>query len=150
MKLSNLMAAITAALLVIALANPAEAKKRYKRYHVTHSYSYDGRVVAHPAGCPRYLFCGCGSCKEIGISPAECKRRGLFLAANWFRFPRANPGPGMAAVRRGHVMIIRAYDGNNNATVYDPNSGGHKTRIHTRSLAGYKVVNPHGARMASR
>ena len=70
--------------------------------------------------------------------------RNLFLASNWFKFPRANPAPGMVAVRHHHVMYIMAVDGNGNATVYDPNSGGHRTRIHTRSLAGYSIRNPNG------
>lgn len=108
--------------------------------------AYDGRVVAHPAGCPSRAFCGCGVSVKVFGKPI----RDLFLARNWFKFPRATPGAGMVAVRNGHVMYIMAYDGNGNATVYDPNSGGHRTRIHIRSLAGYRVVNPHGARMASR
>jgi hypothetical protein len=54
----------------------------------------------------------------------------------------------MAAVRNHHVMIIRSVDANGNATVYDANSGGHQTRIHVRSLSGYRVVNPHGSHMA--
>lgn len=112
--------------------------------------SGDGRIVSHPTGCPWRAFCGCGSCAELGISASECKRRGLFLAANWLRFPSASPGPGMAAARRGHVMIIRDYLGGNMATVYDANSGGHQTRVHTRSLAGYRVVNPNGSRVAMR
>jgi len=55
----------------------------------------------------------------------------------------------MVAARSGHVMYIEAYNGDGTALVYDPNSGGHKTRVHVRSLAGYRVVNPHGS-LASR
>jgi hypothetical protein len=29
--------------------------------------------------------------------------------------------------------------------VYDPNSGQRKTRVHTRSLKGFVVVNPRGS-----
>jgi hypothetical protein len=55
----------------------------------------------------------------------------------------------MAAVRNHHVMVIESVDGNGNATVYDANSGGHQTRIHVRSLSGYRVVDPHASHVAS-
>jgi hypothetical protein len=55
----------------------------------------------------------------------------------------------MAAVRPHHVMVIMAYHGSGMATVYDANSGGHRTRVHLRSLAGYLVVNPRAGRIAS-
>ena len=97
-------------------------------------------IVSHPQGCPKRLFCGCGVSVKIFGKPI----RELFLARNWFKFPKAHPAPGMVAVRRHHVMAIVAVDGNGNAVVYDPNSGGRKTRVHTRSLAGFVVVNPHG------
>lgn len=106
-------------------------------------------IVAHPTGCPRWAFCGCGTCAKIGIPLAECKRMGLFLARNWLhRFPRTTCSSGMAAARLGHVMAILSCNGNNTATVYDPNSGGRLTRVHTRSLSGYTIVNPHGNRTA--
>lgn len=106
------------------------------------STSYDeGRIVSHPSGCPHSAFCGCGVSVKVFGHPI----RNLYLASNWFKFPHAAPAPGMVAVRNHHVMYIEAVDANGNAVVYDPNSGGHQTRIHTRSLAGYRVVNPHGA-----
>jgi hypothetical protein len=89
-------------------------------------------------------FCGCGAAVRLFGAPI----RSLWLAANWLRFPLAAPGPDMAAVRAHHVMVILAYHGNGLATVYDANSGGHRTRIHERSLAGYRVVNPHAGRIA--
>jgi hypothetical protein len=101
-------------------------------------------IVAHPSGCPRVAFCGCGAAVRLFGAPI----RSLWLAANWLRFPRAQPGPDMAAVRPHHVMVIPAYHGNGTATVYDANSGGHRTRIHERSLAGYRVVNPRAGRIA--
>lgn len=70
--------------------------------------------------------------------------RDLWLAANWLRFPRAEPAPGMAAVRAHHVMVIRRYLGNGLALVFDANSGRHLTRVHVRSLGGYRIVNPRG------
>lgn len=98
-------------------------------------------ILPHPSGCPRIAFCGCGaSIEAFGRSV-----RSLWLAANWLRFPPAVPGPGMAAVRRHHVMIIRQMIGPGIALVYDANSGGHRTRLHVRSLAGYSVRDPHGA-----
>lgn len=124
-------------LLAIAfLITPAQARHRH---HIMYGEEHE-RVVAHPSGCPYHAFCGCGVSVKIFGHPV----RSLFLAANWFKFPRANAAPGMVAVRNHHVMAILAVDANGNATVYDPNSGGHQTRIHTRSLAGYRIVNPNG------
>ncbi|MBV9460881.1 MAG: hypothetical protein JO141_25710 [Bradyrhizobium sp.] len=99
------------------------------------------RVVGgRPAGCPN-AFCGCeASLYKFGrIIP------GLNLASNWRRFPRTAPAPGMAAVRSGHVMILESQVGGNVWTVHDGNSGGHVTREHARSLAGYTIVDPSGA-----
>lgn len=127
-------------LALLLLTYPADAKKR-KHQIVTYD---EGQIVGHPSGCPSRAFCGCGVSVKIFGHPVK----NLFLASNWFKFPRTSPAPGMVAVRRGHVMAIMAVDGNGNATVYDPNSGGHKTRIHLRSLAGYIVVNPHGTNAA--
>jgi hypothetical protein len=98
------------------------------------------RVVGgRPAGCPN-AFCGCeASLYKFGrIVP------GLNLASNWRRFPRATPAPGMAAVRSGHVMILESQVAGNVWTVHDGNSGGHVTREHPRSLAGYTIVDPNG------
>jgi hypothetical protein len=112
-----------------AAAEPLAARRR-------------GAIIAHPSGCPRVAFCGCGAAVRLFGSPI----RSLWLAANWLRFPPAAPGPNMAAVRPHHVMVILAYHGGEMATVYDANSGGHRTRIHERSLAGFRVVNPRAER----
>ena len=96
-------------------------------------------ILPHPSGCPRTAFCGCGAASYLLGSPI----RNLWLASNWFSFPRAAPGPGMAAVRRHHVMAIISYHGDGTATVYDANSGRHQTRIHQVSLRGYVIVDPH-------
>ena len=95
-------------------------------------------IVSHPAGCPSRLFCGCGVSVRVFGRPV----RNLYLAANWLRFPSAAPSAGMVAARNGHVMYIEQYLGEGKAVVYDPNSGGGQTRVHVRSLSGYKVVNP--------
>ncbi len=101
----------------------------------------DERVVGgRPAGCPN-AFCGCeASLYRFGRVIPE-----LNLASNWRRFPRTAPAPGMAAVRSGHVMILEQQVAGNVWTVHDGNSGGHVTREHARSLAGYTIVDPSGA-----
>lgn len=105
------------------------------------AYALDaGRVVSHPAGCAWRAFCGCGASVEVFGHPV----RELFLAANWRRFPSAAPGPGMVAWRYGHVFVIRSVVSPGVVVAYDANSGGHLTRVHTVSLRGYRVVNPHG------
>ena len=101
------------------------------------------QVVSHPAGCPRTEFCGCGVARHI-FGRIDGAMRALWLAANWFRFPRAEPAPGMVAVRRHHVFAIERVIDRGHVLAWDPNSGGHLTRLHVRSLAGYRVVNPKG------
>jgi hypothetical protein len=98
-------------------------------------------LVAHPAGCPARAFCGCGAAVRVFGAPI----RSLWLAANWFRFPRAAPAAGMVAVRRHHVFVLEQHLGGDTWRVYDANSGRHLTRLHARSIAGYAIVNPHGA-----
>ena len=98
----------------------------------------DGAIVSHPPGCPSRAFCGCGASVEVFGRPV----RSLWLAANWYRFPRSYPAPGMAAVRRHHVFVLRQHLGGNVWMVYDANSGGRATRVHPRSIAGYTIVNP--------
>lgn len=94
-----------------------------------------------PAGCPS-RFCGCGASLHLfgRIIPA------LNLAANWLRFPRTSPAPGMVAARRGHVFVLKQHIEGNTWLVFDANSGGHRTRIHSRSIAGFAIVNPYGDR----
>lgn len=119
--------------------------KRERRHRVQRApeaaYGSSTQIVAHPASCPRTAFCGCGaSVRVFGRSV-----RDLWLAANWFKFPRAAPAAGMVAVRRHHVFVLEAHIGGDTWQVYDANSGRHATRIHARSIAGYAIVNPHGA-----
>jgi hypothetical protein len=100
------------------------------------------QIVAHPAGCPVRAFCGCGT--SLYLLGKAVREGGLAIAAKWLDFPRAACAPRMAAARRGHVFAIIECLGGNRALVYDPNSGGHKTRIHVRDLRRYAIVNPHG------
>lgn len=122
--------AIMAALVLTA---PAEARPGVP----------EAQILPHPAGCPRRAFCGCGAALERFGHHV----RGLWLARNWLRFPRVPRGseaPGHAAARRGHVFIIKAVLGNGLVMAYDANSGGRRTRLHVRSLAGFTVVDPSG------
>jgi hypothetical protein len=97
----------------------------------------DRIVGGRPAGCPS-SFCGCGAALRVfGRLVPE-----LNLAANWLRFPRTSPAPGMVAARRGHVFVLEQHLGGDMWMAYDANSGGHATRMHARSLRGYTVVNP--------
>lgn len=98
-------------------------------------------IVAHPSGCPHYLFCGCGT--ALYLLGSAVTRGGLAIAANWLRLPETTCATRMAAARRGHVFAIINCLPGNRALAYDPNSGGGKTRIHIVSLARYKIVNPH-------
>lgn len=100
-----------------------------------------GQIVPHPAGCPARAFCGCGAAVRVFGKPI----RNLWLARNWFRFPRARPSVGMVAVRRHHVFVLERHISGSTWLAYDANSGGRRTRIHPRSIAGFAIVNPHGA-----
>lgn len=138
------MRLLCASLMLLATLLPAHAKHHHHRtHHPIQRYDGDplGHVVGHPAGCPGRSFCGCGTAVRIFGAPI----RALWLAAAWFKFPRTSPAPGAVAVRRHHVFAIEQVLGNGRVLAYDPNSGGHQTRIHAVSLAGYTVVNPRGA-----
>lgn len=104
----------------------------------------DGTVIGRrPAGCP-HRFCGCEASLYLfgRIIPD------LNLAWNWaVRFQRAAPGPRMAAVRHGHVMVIIAHVSGDDYLVHDGNSGGGKTREHVRSIKGYVIVDPQSPRI---
>ena len=128
-----------------ALASNGVARASYSQQSTVYSYDEGHIVGGRPAGCP-HAFCGCGTSLHIfgRIIPE------LNLAANWRRFPPASPAPGMVAWRYGHVFAIESVNSDGTVVAYDPNSGGHRTRVHTVSLRGFHVVNPHGERMAMR
>ncbi len=137
--------------LIVAVTRADASPHRHQNYHQAHRgslhrgyalppYASGGEVVAHPAGCPRTLFCGCGAAQALGLSD-----RSLWLVSSWHKFPRATAAPGMAALWGGrHVAVIREVHGDGTATVYDANSGGGRTRVHRVSLAGLTIVDPHG------
>lgn len=121
----------------------ARSKPRadYGRPGLSQAHVANAEIVSgRPSGCPR-SFCGCGaSLRVFGRIVPE-----LNLAANWLRFPRTAPAPGMVAARHGHVFVLEAHVEGDMWMAYDANSGGHATRIHARSLRGYTVVNPRAA-----
>lgn len=123
-----------------------ERQKYRKRFTAPSRIAAGGamqaQIVAHPAGCPHRAFCGCGV--SLHVFGKAVRAGGLAIAAEWLRFPRAHPAPGMVAARRGHVFAILDVRPGGMVLAYDPNSGRHQTRIHLRSLAGYTVVNPRG------
>jgi len=92
-------------------------------------------VGGRPAGCPT-RYCGCGAALHIFGHHV----RQLWLARNWLKFPRAEPAPGMAVVRSGHVAVIIG-GGQGAWLMKDYNSGRGLTRIHVRPIFG-AVVNP--------
>ena len=127
------------------IISAAPAGRRETRIIVSND-GYEGRVVGgRPAGCP-WRYCGC----EVSLKVFGKIIPDLNLAYNWRKFPRAAPAAGMVAYRSGHVFLIESVIDDHTVVAYDPNSGGHKTRVHTVSLRPFHVVNPHGKRMASK
>jgi hypothetical protein len=135
---------LVAALFVVSSLVSAQAANHHRyqlhRRIVIHDHSLDaGHFVAHPAGCPASLFCGCGVSVRVFGHPV----RSLWSAAAWYRFPRATAAPGTVAIfGRHHVAYIEAVYGDGTALLYDPNSGGRATRVHRRSLSGLQIVRP--------
>jgi hypothetical protein len=142
--------AVLSVVLSFLFAGQVQAHPRHHHHH--HRYHHfrsamamlpgnfeaDERIVGgRPSGCP-HAFCGCeASLFRFGrIIPQ------LNLASNWRRFPRAMPAAGMAAVRSGHVMILQQHVSGDIWYVHDGNAGGHVTREHPRSIAGYTIVDP--------
>lgn len=121
----------------------AKHASRARRSHSVRA-GRDAVLLPHPPGCPRRAFCGCGASVEIFGKPV----RSLWPSSAWFKFPRTSPAPNMVAVRRGHVFVLKRHVEGNVWLAADFNSGGRKSRLHHRSIAGYAVVNPHGSRMA--
>lgn len=96
------------------------------------------QYLSHPMGCPRHAFCGCGAAQDLGL-----RDRSLWLARSWFRFPRSYPAPNTVGVRSHHVFVLKQHMGGNNWLVADYNSGGHRSRLHVRSISGYTIVSPY-------
>lgn len=141
---------------LIFLFNQAEARHHhYYRHHVVEqpsffnwfnqptehaAHSTNAQVIGgRPNGCPN-AYCGCSASLHVfgKIIPS------LNLASNWGKFPSASPASGMVAYRNHHVFVIESVNSDGTVVAHDGNSGGHLTRIHTVSLRGYRVVDPHG------
>lgn len=123
---------------------PLPSSRHRKR--VQRVFGGDAQIVSHPTGCPRTQFCGCGVSVKVFGHPV----RELFVAANWRHFPSTTPAPGMVAWRWHHVFVIEQVLDNNTVLAYDPNSGGHLTRVHPVSLRGFRVVNPYAKPLSSK
>lgn len=138
----NAFRIITLALAVTCASTAAEAK-RYRHHRHHHHYhriaAPEGTTIigSRPAGCP-YKYCGCEASLFLfgKIIPA------LNLAANWLRFPRAQPAPMTVAARRGHVFVLLSHIAGDVWMTRDGNSGRHLTRVHPRSIRGYTIVRP--------
>lgn len=142
------------ALSLALFAVSSSSAEAHRRHHARHhheavqaepmfgfswpSFHAAAGYLPHPSGCPRVAFCGCGAAQEVGRGGD----RSLWLARSWFKFPRAAPAPGMAAVRSHHVFVLKEQVQGSVWIVADYNSGGHLSRVHTRSIAGYSIVNP--------
>jgi hypothetical protein len=113
-----------------------QASKPTTRHARVSTGHVDSQIVAHPVGCPRRLFCGCGvSVKAFGKPIRE-----LFLASNYgYYFNVGQFAPGNAAWRPGHVVYILGGT-LSDALTYDPNSGHGKTRIHRQNLSRYRIA----------
>ena len=131
-------------IIALFLVSPASAREKYLHRHqliigLGHGLIHMlDSMQPHPAGCPSRAFCGCGTSVRVFGHPV----RNLYLAANWFRFPRTYAHAGAVAVRSHHVFYIEEAYGDGTVLAYDPNSGGHATRLHRVSLSGYAIVQP--------
>lgn len=81
-----------------------------------------------------------------GSSARRSVRCGLLRPGLNSRGPRQVP----AWLRCAGTMCScsESHLGGSTWLAYDANSGGHATRIHARSIAGYTIVNPHATRVA--
>ena len=132
---------ILMAIMAIGVSD-AEARHHHRHHHHRHHHhryhSEGGAVIGgRPSGCP-HAYCGCGASLHLfgKIIPS------LNLSSNWLKFPRTSPRPRAVAVRRGHVFVLERHISGQTWLVHDSNSGGHKTRLHPRSIAGYVIVDP--------
>jgi hypothetical protein len=153
---------ILVAAFMCAFSSLAEAKHRHHKHHFHHhrhvarqvvvqstfgfftpvvrTAEFVGRhVLPHPAGCPARAFCACGAAVEHFGRPI----RSLWTASSWYRFHRAAPAPGMAAVRPHHVFTLVSHYQGDVWYVKDYNTGHHLSLLHLRSIRGFTIVDPH-------
>lgn len=140
----------------LALLSPAYAHHRSSyhhrpSYHHHHSYRHYGRRRLYNPIERDSLDGSCRTAARLG-GPCGCYAselifgrpvRDLWPAWNWAqKFPRTSPAVGMAAVRRHHVVIIAAINGDGTFTGRDSWGLTH------RSLRGWVFVNPHSGNRA--
>jgi len=99
----------------------------------------NAQMLAHPAGCPFRLFCACGAAVDLGLDP-----RTHMAARSYYRYPVSQPEPNTVAVRPHHVFVLKRHIEGLLWLVADYNSGGHASRLHVRSIAGYSIRRPRG------
>lgn len=116
----------------------------HHRHHSSHRIHVVHRIVApmvmlqHPAGCPPTNFCGCGA----ALDALGRNVRSLWVAANWYSFPRSSPGYNTVGVRPHHVLVLKHQVDGNIWMANDYNSGGHLSRYHAVDISRYTIVNP--------
>src|ERR1044071_1393760 len=150
-------ATIATLILLTALSTPALADETYgidrsayavvqkQVHHVRRSYDASGNVIGGaPEGCPRTAFCGCA----LALRVFGTHVRTLWPARAWFKYPRTYAHSGAVAVTSRHVSQLISHVEGTRWLAYDPNSGGHKTRIHERDIRGTTLVDPSGVRKA--
>jgi hypothetical protein len=135
------------------ILSPRAAQATHKAHHHRHHRHYlvvsadaNGNsatvIGSRPRGCPA-AYCGCGLARYLGLNDKR-----LNLAWNWVRmFPRTEARPGVAAVRHGHVMLLREHIAGAQWRVVDFNGGHHLSWVHVRNVRGYVFVQP-GVRSA--
>lgn len=118
----------------------------HHRHHAHRVHTHRGMVgspknvvmLPHPEGCPHVAFCGCGA--ALDVFGRNVRR--LWLAANWYSFPRASPGFNTVGVRPHHVLVLKHQVEGNIWMAADYNSGGHLSRYHAVDISRYTIVNP--------
>lgn len=131
----------------MAEIDPAMGSPRSSQARQRASYGETGvTYLRHPSGCPARAFCACGAAVEVFGRAI----RDLWPVKAWKRFPRDVPAPGNVAIerRRSHLFVLVAPRGGSDWLVKDFNSGGHRSRLHVRSISGTVIVNPRAGRYA--
>lgn len=113
------------------------------------SYGETGvTFLRHPPGCPTRAFCACGAAIDL----FGRNIRALWQVRAWLGFPRDVAAPRNVAVfksrRISHLFILEHHVGGDQWMVRDYNSGGHRSRLHVRSIRGAVIVNPRASRHA--
>lgn len=128
--------------------DPAMGSPRSSQARQRASYGETGvTYLRHPPGCPARAFCACGAAVEIFGRAI----RSLWPVRAWRAFPRDVPAPKNVAIltRGSHLFVLERHISGSDWLVRDYNSGGHRSRLHVRSIAGAIIVNPRAGRTAA-